>query len=76
MTTNNDNRPVTMGDWMITLLILAIPIVNIFMVFYWAFTTSTNPSKRAYCQAILMFFLIAAGFLAVAAIINAVAKLT
>ena len=53
------SRPLTMGNWMVTLLILSIPGVNIFMLFYWAFTSATNPNKRAYCQALLMFGLIA-----------------
>ncbi len=57
-----------MGDWMITMIVLAIPIVNIVMIFYWAFTSSTNPSKRTYCQALLMFFLIACGIAAILAI--------
>jgi len=55
---------------MITLIVLAIPLVNIFMLFYWAFTSSTNPSKRAYCQAILMFGLIALALVAVMALIG------
>ena len=74
MNNNNENRPVTMGNWMITFLILAIPIVNLFMLFYWAFTSSTNPNKRSYCQAILMYGLIALGIVAVAAIVNAGTK--
>lgn len=73
MSKSNENRPVTMGNWMITFLVLSIPIVNIFMIFYWAFTSSTNPSKRAYCQAILMYGLIAIGFLAAAFLIKSVA---
>jgi hypothetical protein len=74
MSNYNENRPVSMGNWMITLLVLAIPLVNIFMLFYWAFTSSTNPSKRTYCQAILMFALIALGIVAIAAIIGALPK--
>ena len=70
----NEPPPVSMGNWMITLIVLALPIVNIIMLFYWAFTSSTNPSKRTYCQAMLMFGLIAVGIVAVAAIVNAISK--
>lgn len=70
----NDNQPVSMGNWMITFLVLAIPIVNLIMLFYWAFTSSTNPSKRSYCQAILMYGLVALGVVAVAVIITAAKK--
>ena len=54
-----------MGNWMISMIVLAIPIVNLIMMFYWAFTSSTHPSKRTYCQALLMFLLIACGIAAI-----------
>lgn len=70
----HDNRPVTLGDWMITTLILAIPIVNIIMILVWAFSSSTNPSKRTYCQAILVWCLIAGIFVAIAGITGQFSK--
>lgn len=63
-----------MCNWMIAFLVLSILLVNIFMLFYWAFTSSTIPSKRAYCQAILMYGLIVLGIAGVAIIISSVAK--
>lgn len=74
MSNYDENQPVTMGNWMITLLVLSIPLVNIFMLFYWAFNSSTNPSKRTYCQAILMYGLLALGIVAVAVILRSVAR--
>ena len=59
MNTFNKHEPVTMGNWMLTTIVLAIPIVNLIMLFYWAFSSTTNPSKRTYCQAMLMFGLLA-----------------
>ena len=44
-------EPVTMSDWLITLLILMVPIVNIVMPFVWAFGESTNPSKANFFKA-------------------------
>lgn len=46
---------VTFKEWMITTLILIIPIVNIVMMFVWAFSSSTNPSKANYFKAQLLF---------------------
>jgi succinate dehydrogenase/fumarate reductase cytochrome b subunit len=46
---------VTLKDWMITTLILLIPIVNIVMMFVWAFSSSTNPSKANYFKASLIW---------------------
>lgn len=46
---------VSVSDWMITLLIMAIPIVNIIMMFIWAFSPETNPSKANYFKASLIW---------------------
>lgn len=50
--------PVTLGDWIITFIIMAIPIVNIIMLFVWGFG-NTNPSKANWAKASLIFMLIA-----------------
>jgi len=42
---------VTMKDWIITLLIMFVPIVNIVMPFVWAFGSGTNPSKANFFKA-------------------------
>jgi heme/copper-type cytochrome/quinol oxidase subunit 2 len=50
---------VSLGDWIITLIVLAIPIVGLIMLFVWGFSGDSNPSKRNYCRAVLIFWLIA-----------------
>jgi len=40
-----------MKDWIITLLIMFVPIVNIVMPFVWAFGSATNPSKANFFKA-------------------------
>ncbi|HAV61274.1 MAG TPA: hypothetical protein DCY13_02800 [Verrucomicrobiales bacterium] len=32
------NRIMTVGDWMFTLLVLALPLVNLIMLLVWAFS--------------------------------------
>ncbi|MDY0342072.1 MAG: hypothetical protein RBR28_00770 [Lentimicrobium sp.] len=49
---------ISIGDWMITLLISAIPIVNIIMLFVWAFGSNTNPNKSNWAKAALIWLLI------------------
>lgn len=49
------------SDWMITLLLLAIPLVNIIMLFVWAFGGGTNPNKANYSKATLLWMLIVFG---------------
>jgi len=45
----------TIGNWIVTMLLLLIPIVNIVLMFVWAFGGNTNPSKKTYFQAQLIF---------------------
>lgn len=45
---------VTVKEWMLTFLILLIPIVNIVMMFVWAFGGG-NPSKANYFKASLLW---------------------
>ncbi|MDZ7821608.1 MAG: hypothetical protein U5N26_07215 [Candidatus Marinimicrobia bacterium] len=43
------------GDWVLTLLLTAIPIVNIIMLFVWAFGLATPPSKANWAKATLIW---------------------
>jgi hypothetical protein len=54
----DNTRPMTVGDWMATLLILAIPVVNIIMYLVWAFSNSGNVNRKTFCQASLIWFLV------------------
>ncbi|WHZ20791.1 MAG: hypothetical protein OJF55_002940 [Rhodanobacteraceae bacterium] len=54
-----ESAPVSLGDWILTLIILAIPIVGLVMLFVWVFSSGTHPSKQNYCRAVLIFALIA-----------------
>lgn len=51
-------QPVSVGDWLITLLITVIPLVNIIMLFVWAFGGGNNPSKSNWAKAILIWIAI------------------
>lgn len=53
-----ESAPVSLGDWMITMLILCIPLVGIIMLFVWGFADGTHPSKRNFCRAYLIWVLI------------------
>ncbi len=49
----------TVGEWMIIMLIGFIPCVNIIMLFVWAFSGDQNKVSRAnYCKANLIWMLI------------------
>jgi len=46
---------VTLGDWLITLLIAAIPLVGFIMLFVWAFGGNTNINKANWAKATLIW---------------------
>ena len=50
--------PVSVGEWMLTMLVCIIPIVNIVMLFVWAFGSNTNASKANWAKASLLWMLI------------------
>jgi hypothetical protein len=56
----NTNAPViSLGEWIITLIVLAIPLVGLIMMLVWAFSSGTNPNKQNFCRASLLFAVIA-----------------
>ncbi|NHN30563.1 hypothetical protein G9U52_12045 [Paenibacillus sp. S3N08] len=44
----------TVKDWLLTLIVGIIPIVNIVMLFVWAFGGNANPNKSNYAKATLI----------------------
>ena len=48
----------TIGEWLITFIITAIPLVGFVMLFVWAFGDGTHPSKKTWAQAYLILFAI------------------
>ncbi|MEZ0258663.1 MAG: hypothetical protein ACAI37_25510 [Chthoniobacter sp.] len=47
-------KPLTIGDWIVTKIILLIPFVGLIMLFVWAFSSDTHPSKKTFCQSSLI----------------------
>ncbi len=48
-------EPMSMGDWLVTMLIMLIPCVNIIMMFVWAFNKNEKKSKSNFFKAELIF---------------------
>jgi hypothetical protein len=55
-------KPVTVGQWLLTFLLLCIPIVNIILLFVWAFGSNTPISKANWAKAALIWVLISIVF--------------
>ena len=49
---------VTIGEWMITLLITALPLIGLIMLFVWAFGEGANQSKKNWATAMLIWYAI------------------
>lgn len=55
---NQNNTIVTLGDWVVTIILMAIPVVNIVMLCVWAFGDSAPISKKNFAKAQLIFMAI------------------
>lgn len=55
------SKDMSVGDWLITMLILIIPIVNLVMLFIWGFG-SPDP-RRNYARASLIWMAIGIGLM-------------
>jgi sterol desaturase/sphingolipid hydroxylase (fatty acid hydroxylase superfamily) len=56
-----DSQPMSVKDWVITLIILALPLINIVMLLVWAFGSSGNVNRKNYCLASLLMLAIIVG---------------
>jgi membrane protein YdbS with pleckstrin-like domain len=45
---------VSVKEWLITIVVMLIPIVNIVMMFVWAYGKNTHPSKANFFKAQLI----------------------
>jgi len=54
----DQNKPLSVGDWIITLIILSIPLVGFIFLLYWALSSSSNVNRKNFCIAYLVIALI------------------
>ena len=52
------SETVSMGDWIVTMILTGIPIVGLIMILVWAFGGGAKPSKRNYARAALIMAII------------------
>ena len=55
---SGERRPLRVPEWLMTLIILAIPVLNIIMYLVWAFGRSGNISRKNFCKASLLLIAI------------------
>ena len=49
------DKPMKMRNWIPVFIIHLIPLLNIIMLFVWAFSSKTNKSKKSYAGVMLIF---------------------
>jgi len=60
MTTNSvsSDQTVSLGDWILTMILSGIPLVGLIMLFVWAFGGGAKASKQNYARAVLIMAVI------------------
>jgi len=69
MYNDNDRNYVSVGGWMLMMLVTAIPVVGQIMIIVWAFA-GDNESRKNYFRAILVFFLLFVGLFVLLAVLG------
>ena len=49
---------VSISDWIITMILMMLPLINIILLFVWAFGNNTSESKANWAKASLIMYLI------------------
>ena len=57
---NSEYKPVSVGNWIITFIVMGIPVVNLIMLIIWALGGTPHQSKKTWAQA--SFVLLGIGF--------------
>ena len=52
------DKPLSVGDWILTLIVLAIPFVGLIFLLYWALSSTSNTNRKNFCIAYLLLALI------------------
>jgi hypothetical protein len=53
-----NDKPLSVGEYILTFIVMGIPIVGFIMTLVWAFGSNANINKRNYCRAYLILALI------------------
>ncbi len=58
--TPREEKPMSIGAWIVTFILTAIPVRNIILLLIWAISTKTNKSKKSFAAAVLILSVIGA----------------
>lgn len=52
---NVQDTPLSVKDWLITLVVLSIPLIGLIFLLYWALSNSSNVNRKNYCTAAIIY---------------------
>lgn len=55
---SNLEVPLSLGEWVITIILANIPCVNIIMLLVWSFSQGGNTSRKNYARAMLILVIV------------------
>lgn len=55
---NSITTPLSVGQYILTFILLAIPLLNIILLFVWSFGSDVNINKKNFCRATLIIGII------------------
>ena len=58
VTNNQQYQPMRVGEWILTFILTGLPLIGFIMMFVWAFSSGTHPSKQSWAKAYLIFMAI------------------
>lgn len=53
-----DNTPLTIGNYLVMMIVGAIPLVGLIMMLVWAFSGNSNANRKNYARAMLILMAI------------------
>ena len=62
---NYDQKPMSVKEWLVTMLLTAIPMVGFILLFVYAFGNNENVNKQNWAKAQLLLFAIVLGLVIV-----------
>ncbi|MFT6828318.1 MAG: putative membrane protein YqjE [Roseivirga sp.] len=62
MEEQENNQEVSIGQWVLTIFLTAIPLVGFILLIVWAVNTDTPKSKSNWAKAMLIFYVIGTVF--------------
>jgi hypothetical protein len=54
-----EKRPLTVWEWLVTLILLCVPLLNIILCLVWALSSSGNIHRSNFCRATLFLIPVA-----------------